>query len=225
MKPIDVAVVTGGHWFDVRGFHHLFRTLPGINAYIQHMEDFGSSTSAERGSYAVVVFYGMPLVLPEDHPKAGAREKPLTALQQLTGTGQGILILHHALMAYPSWSLWDNLVGLSGRDKFGYDDDQDFEIRVADSRHPITRGLGNWQMHDETYLLPEPGAGSTVLLSTDYARSMKAIGWVRQVERARVFNFQSGHDRQAWENPNFRAVLERGIAWCAGGTAQVKALV
>ncbi len=219
MKPIDVAVITGGHWFDVRGFHQLFGTLPGVNAFIQHMEDFGSSSTEQRESYGVVLFYGMPIPTPADHPNPGAREKPLTALQHLTETGQGILILHHALMSYPGWPFWDRLTGMSGRDKFEYYDDQDFEIEVADRQHPITRGLQDWHIHDETYVLPEPEEGSRVLFSTGYAKSMKAIGWVREVKRARIFNFQPGHDRHAWENPVFRLALARGIAWCAGEAA------
>ena len=108
---------------------------------------------------------------------------------------------------------------MGGRDKFEYYDDQEFEIDVADRQHPITRGLQNWHIHDETYVLPEPGEGSQVLFSTGYAKSMKAIGWVREVERARIFNFQPGHDRVAWENPVFRLALARGIAWCAGEAA------
>ena len=36
----SVAVVTGGHSFDVPGFHALFRSLPDVDPYIQHMEDY-----------------------------------------------------------------------------------------------------------------------------------------------------------------------------------------
>lgn len=213
--PLDIAVVTGGHWFDVRNFHHLFRAFPGVNTYIQHLEDFSSSTQAQRDSYATVVFYGMPLVTPEDPPKQGTREKPLTALLRLVETGQGIVLLHHALMSYPHWSFLDQLTGMSGRDKFEYYDDQDFEIEVVNPQHPITQGMTNWHIHDEAYILPEPSVGSQILLSTHFKKSMKAIAWVHQVNRARVFNLQSGHDHQAWEDPNFRLVLSRGIAWCA----------
>lgn len=216
MKPIDVAVITGGHWFDVPGFHQLFRALPGVNAFIQHMEDFGNAPQETRDRYAALVFFGMPIETPQDDTSPRARFKPFSALNQMLETGQGVVILHHALMSYPRWELWDALAGMSGRDKFEYYDDQDFTIHVADTDHPITRGLADWPIHDETYILPEPGAGSRVLLSTDYPKSMKAIGWVRQVQKARVFNFQSGHDRHAWENPAFRLVLGRGIRWCAG---------
>ena len=57
--PLKVAVVTGGHPYDVQDFHRLFRSLTGVEAFIQHMEDFAVSSEAVRDSYDVVVFYIM----------------------------------------------------------------------------------------------------------------------------------------------------------------------
>ena len=34
-KPVRVAVVTGGHFYEVVEFHRLFRSLDGIDAYVQ----------------------------------------------------------------------------------------------------------------------------------------------------------------------------------------------
>lgn len=43
-KPITVAVITGGHSYDVMSFQRLFRSLDGVEAYIQHMDDFATSS-------------------------------------------------------------------------------------------------------------------------------------------------------------------------------------
>jgi len=37
---VKVAVITGGHSYNVQGFHQLFRSLKGIDAYVQHIQDF-----------------------------------------------------------------------------------------------------------------------------------------------------------------------------------------
>ena len=37
-----VAVITGGHAFDVPAFHALFDNIPGTDCYIQHLEDFAT---------------------------------------------------------------------------------------------------------------------------------------------------------------------------------------
>ena len=46
-QSIRVAVVTGGHSFNVVEFHDLFGQLSGIRAYIQHMDDFFDEVLAQ----------------------------------------------------------------------------------------------------------------------------------------------------------------------------------
>ena len=45
---LRLAVVTGGHPYDVLHFHTLFRSLPGVDAYIQHMDDFTTTPEPVR---------------------------------------------------------------------------------------------------------------------------------------------------------------------------------
>ena len=54
---LKVAVITGGHHFEVIAFYQLFRELPGIDTYIQHMADFVTASPDERDLYDVLVFY------------------------------------------------------------------------------------------------------------------------------------------------------------------------
>ncbi|MDP6037964.1 MAG: ThuA domain-containing protein, partial [Candidatus Latescibacteria bacterium] len=89
-------------------------------------------------------------------------------------------------------------------------------ISVEDANHPITQGISDWEMIDETYLMAEPDAESHLLLTTDHPENMKSIGWTRQYNDTRVFCFQSGHDNQTWVDENFQTVLTRGIQWAAG---------
>ena len=55
-----------------------------------------------------------------------------------------------------------------------------------------------------------------VILTTDNLKSGRPLGWVRQYKRARVLCYQQGHDRRAYDHPNWRRVLSRGIQWVAG---------
>ena len=48
MDKLKVAVVTGGHSFNVMSFHEFFRGLDGIDAYVQHIGDFCSSPEDMR---------------------------------------------------------------------------------------------------------------------------------------------------------------------------------
>jgi type 1 glutamine amidotransferase len=211
--PLKVAVVTGGHLFDVQNFHRLFRAFPELDVYIQHMTDFAGSPAAVRDSYHAVVFY---IMLMEDltDAKLPQQKQAKAALEHLGDSGQGIVVLHHALLAYPNWRAWSDLVGIADR-KFGFDHDQTVKLRVADTTHPISRGIPSWEMVDETYSMADAGQGSQILLTTDHPKSMKTIGWTRQFKESRVFCLQSGHDNQTWVHANFREVLRRGILWSA----------
>ena len=213
-KPVKTAVVTGGHPFDVVKFHDLFQELEGVQAYVQHMDEFASSPERERDSYECVVFYAMMRDEPNDEGQPGYVGKPRAALEHLGETGQGILVLHHAILAYAKWPLWSELVGIGDR-SFGYHHDQSIRVETADRPHPIIRGVSAWEMIDETYTMADAGADSEVLLTTGHPKSMRTLGWTRTHKDARVFCYQCGHDNQTWENDSFREVLRRGIYWTA----------
>ena len=212
-KPVKTAVITGGHRFDIVNFHHLFHGLEGVQPYVQHMDDFASSPEEERDSYECVVFYSMLRDGPSDAGHPPYAGKPKTALEHLGESEQGILLLHHAILAYPDWPLWDELVGIGDR-SFGYHHDQSLRVELA-AQHPITRGVAAWEMIDETYTMADAAADSVVLLTTRHPKSMRTLAWTRSHKQARVFCFQSGHDNQTWQDRGFREVLGRGIHWTA----------
>jgi len=119
-EMIDVAVITGGKAHGVLGFHELFHSIARINSNIQHIDDFTSSSEAVRECYDVVLFCFMMLEGPADEGLPGYCGQPKTATAYLGQTGQGIVLLHHALLAYPRWSIWDKIVGIADRNLSKY---------------------------------------------------------------------------------------------------------
>lgn len=212
---LRVAVVTGGHGYDTMPFHQLFRALPGVDAYPQHLEDWCFDEPAVRAAYDVVVFYTMMMPGPFDEGLPWYAGKQLTALGELGSTDQGIVVLHHAILAFPEWQPWSDLVGIADR-KFGYHWEGDPTTEVANPTHPITRDLpaSSWSLADETYTMDEPGGRDVeLLLTTRHHRSMKANAWTNRYKNSRVFCYQSGHGAAVYADPNFRTVLGRGIRW------------
>ncbi len=214
MSNLKIAVVTGGHSFEVQPFHQLFGSLPGIEAYIQHTSEFTSEPAEVRDSYAAVVFYSMFRDTPSDEAP-WYEGKPKSALEHLGSSGQGIVILHHALLAYLDWPLWDEIVGIQGRAMRSYHPNEHIQIDIADAQHPILNGLAAWEMVDETYRMADAGPGNQVILTTQHPRCLKTVGWTRTYRQSRVFCFQSGHGQATYTDPNFRAVLANGIRWAA----------
>jgi hypothetical protein len=212
---INTAIVTGGHSFEIIGFTDLFRELPGVKAYIQHLDDFASASEAVRGSYDAILFYIFYQDEPKDEGQPWWAGKPKTTMEHLGVSGQGLVVMHHALLAYRGWPLWNEIVGVDDRG-FGYFPGQHLRIKIADAAHPITLGMQDWEMLDETYTMTDAGLGNHVLLTTDHPRSMHTLAWTRQYKNSRVFCLESGHNNKAYVNPNFKIVLARGIAWAAG---------
>ncbi len=213
-KP-SVAIVTGGHPYDVPGFYTLFRSLPDANCYIQHTEDFVSDAGKVREDYDVVLFYNMPAGEPPTKAP-GYEGRVRKAFRRLGKTGQGIFLLHHAILTYRDWPFWSEMVGIPDREIESYHHDEKLAIQIEDLDHPITQGLPAWDMIDETYVMAEPDAASRVLLTVNHPKSTRAIAWTRSFGGARVFCLQSGHDNQTYTDRYFREVVRRGIQWCAG---------
>jgi uncharacterized protein len=211
---IRVAVVTGGHSYDVPNFHALFRELPGVDPYIQHMENLVSARHRVRDWYDVILFYSMLGF--RDKGKPRYPDRPVQTMDEAIDSGKGVVMLHHAILSYTKWDLWRELVGLDAETFSGYSHDERLNISVKDPGNPIAKGLSDWEMIDETYVMGEPDDDSCTVLTTDHPACMKTIGWTRQVGTSRVFNLQNGHDHQTWQDENFRVVLGRGIAWAAG---------
>ena len=212
-ENIKTAVITGGHSFDVLGFHKLFRGIAGVDAYIQHMDDFAASKEAVRDSYDVVLFYFFLQDGPtDDHPWYEGKHK--AALEHLGETEQGLVVMHHALLAYPQWPVWSEIVGIDNR-SFKYYHGETVPVTVANTDHPITQGLSDWEMIDETYAMADAAVGSEILLTTTHPKSMRTLAWTRTYKNARVFCFESGHDNQTYVNPGFQTMLTRGIRWAA----------
>lgn len=219
MANISAAVITGGHAYGVIPFRKLFERLDGVSAVVQHVDDFCSSAKAVRQAYDVLVFYTMMPGTPSDNgPSYAGRQ--LEALSELGQGEQGILVLHHAVLSWPTWSVFDEIVGIDVRNPgkdFIYHHDQQLTIEVTEPGHPIVNGIEDFEMVDETYLMNEPDNESLILLKTEKTESMSAVGWVRKYGKSRVFCYVSGHDAAAYESEIFRRILRRGIEWCAGG--------
>ena len=172
-SQIQAAVVIGQHAFDVPAFYRLFRSMPDVDFYVQDLENLVADHGHIRDQYDVLLFYNFHRETP------GSDGKLWVQLETLGEVEQGILVLHHGLLAFPQWPVWSDICGIRDR-SFDYYPEQTVRIRVTDRQHPITRGVVPWEMVDETYTMEEPGEGSEILLTTNHPKSMRSIAWTRQ---------------------------------------------
>jgi type 1 glutamine amidotransferase len=206
---LKAAVITEWHPFDVIGFQRLFTSFDDFEVFPQAFEIFAKD---ERNSeYDIVVYYNMSFPAPDE------QDPRRTYLEQKLGsTNQGIVLLHHGILSYAEWSFWDGVSGTRDRN-FKYYPNQTVRYDIVNPEgHPITRGLGNFTLVDESYTMAEPTVDNEILVTADHPNSMRAIAWTRQYKSSRVFCYQSGHDDLTWSDQNFRNLLHRGMLWSAG---------
>lgn len=215
---IQILLTTGGHGFQEKPFFEMFDKLPGVKYHCIQLPD--SADILKPGlekQYDVIVMYDMV--------KGISREQQKTFVELLK-KGIGVIALHHNLGAHRNWDEYVHIIGgkyifeekILGAKKHGksdYSDDQDFLVKIADKNHPITQGISDFLIHDETYINYYTSSNAHVVLKTDFSNSDPEIGWVTKYEKSPVFYLLLGHDSKAWSNANYPKLLLNAIRWAA----------
>ncbi len=99
-----VAVIVGGHSYDVPGFRGLFDRIPGIDYFIQELDTWSADQWAGRvwDQYDVHLFYDMHGY---DYSRGGnlsvrddMDDHIAESIERLGEKQHGIFVLHHALL-------------------------------------------------------------------------------------------------------------------------------
>jgi type 1 glutamine amidotransferase len=219
LDPIKAVVVTGGHGFEHDPFFALFQGYKDIQ-YVEAAQKDHSELFEDIGNwdYDVIVLYNMSQNL------SSQRE---ANFKSLLTAGVGLVALHHAEGAFNTSDEYRRTIGaryplkpqeIEGKQfaQGTYDHDMDMNVKIADREHPITRGLSDFTIHDETYKGNWFAKDNHVLLTTDHPKSDTTICWTRPSETNRIVLLQLGHDSKAYANPNYRQLIVRSIRWAAG---------
>ena len=82
--------------------------------------------------------------------------------------------------------------------------------------HPITAGIGPFQVVDETYGRMWISPQARPLLTTDNPNSSHVVAWTGPGEGSKVVAIQLGHGPTAFVDPSYRALVHQAILWAAG---------
>ncbi|MDP4222991.1 MAG: ThuA domain-containing protein [Bacteroidota bacterium] len=216
-KPIRILVITGGHDYKVEQFNQMLSSLaPQITYQVMELPAaFEMFKPENRNKYDVLVFYHMWQTITDEQAKD---------FEDCIRNGKPVVALHHSICAFDDWpEYWDMIGGkyfhkptmFNGKEyaACSYLHDLHFNVKVADKKHPVTKGVNDFPIFDETYKGYYVAKDVTPLLTTDEPSSEPVIGWAKTYGRSRIVVLQSGHDVPTFENPNFRRLLKQSIEW------------
>jgi uncharacterized protein len=216
-QHLRILVVTGGHDYDTVAFSDMFDSMQDVLTFsvLSFPEAFRSFKPEHRQEFDAVILYHMwQNITPEQEQN----------LAGCIGEGKPMVVLHHSICAFDDWEEYRKITGgryfhrpdtIDGRiyPVSGYEHGVRVKVHIADNTHPVTKGMTDTELLDETYadFYVEPGV--TTLLTTGTPGSSPVVGWAKTYGRARVVTLQPGHDARTFENPWFREILLRAILW------------
>lgn len=215
---IRVLLTHGGHAFDKPAFFALFDSLPNVNYTAAELpRELDLLKPGLEKQYNALVMYDMnPKITPE-------QEKNFQALLE---RGIGLVALHHNLAAHRTWREYPKIIGgqfllapteISGKTwpKSTWSHDETIPVTIVDRNHPITKGLSDFTIHDETYGGFWVNPGVHLLLATNHPKNSPQLAWVSRYAASPVVYLMLGHDAKAYSNPNYRELVARSIRFVA----------
>ena len=164
-------------------------------------------TAAQLGAADVLVFYQRGTWTPD-------RAKDLDAF---LARGGGAVYVHYAVDGGADAPGFARRIGLAwqdGRSKFRHGPlDLGFE---TGSSHPVGRNFDRLHLHDESYwqLVGDPKRVALVAAGKEDGTD-RPLFWALEPGKGRVFVSIPGHFAWTFDDPLFRVLLVRGIAWAA----------
>lgn len=216
---IRLLVMSGSHPYQTNQFLQLFKDNPDVTfESVVHPNALAKLRRENAKNFDVLVMY--------DYAREITSEEQADFLNCLKA-GKGLLILHHAIAAYPHWPEYERILGgryylqkttiVNGVEKprSKAREGAHIPVHIADPNHPVTRGLKDFEINDETYFGYNVAPDSHVLLTTTHTNNAPTLAWCRTCEAARVVYLQLGHDHLAYENPDYRKFVAQAIRWVA----------
>ena len=213
-KVLSVAFVTGGHDFEEQAFMDAWKSIDGIQVtHLPQKDDSEIFEDILPWNYDVIVLYNMSQNISEKRQKN---------FKLLLSEGVGLVALHHNMAAFAGWNEYKDIIGAKfffkaegSQPQCVYKHDVDIKVQVADKNHPITRGISDFVIRDETYKNCWFAPDNHVLLTTDEPTSDKTLAWTRPYGHGKVCTIELGHDAKAYADPNFRKLVAQAIQWAA----------
>ena len=187
------------------------------------VEDAAILESPALGKYDVLVV----LADRRDHEFHLSTPQQQALLDAVEG-GLGYVSIHGADNSAPDWvPAWREMLG-GVFSHVGLPDSKTrkgtYRVEIAESDHPIVKGLDDFDLNDELYYQIQMQPGVQPLATVELEGQDWPVAWTRTYGEGRVFHTPLGHrdfgpDKDdPLRNPGMARLLMQGIIWVADGS-------
>ncbi len=165
-------------------------------------------TPAQFEKADLIVFYSA---------NPGWNEERAKELDAYLKRGGGLVYLHWAVNGGKAMDALADRIGLAwkdGQSKFRHGP---LELSFPDTKHPIARNFDKVKFEDESYWkLGGDPKNVQVVATGEEDGTAQPLMWTREVGKGRVFVSIPGHYTWTFDDPLYRILILRGMAWAAG---------
>ncbi|NUQ62234.1 MAG: ThuA domain-containing protein [Pirellulales bacterium] len=216
-KAVRVLLVTG---VDYQG-HPWKETAPAVRAVLEKDSrlEVRIVDDLEFLASEVIFDYDVLLLHFKNYDVPKRSEKVQENLVRFAQEGGGVVLFHFACGAFEQWPGYLDLAGrVWDKAKRAHDPRGPFTVKVVDHEHPVTRGLGDFEIEDELYTCLGGDRPIHVLAT---ARSKVdgqdyPMAFVHQFGEGKVFHTVMGHDVKAVGAAGLDRLLQNACLWTAG---------
>lgn len=130
--------------------------------------------------------------------------------------GGGAVFIHYAVNGRKDVDALSKLIGLAWKDGGSKFRHGETELTFPDPKHPICRNFGKLKLTDESYWNLSGDVKNVTILATAVEDGQpRPVVWSREQGKGRVFVTLQGHYNWTFDDPLYRVLLLRGMAWSA----------
>lgn len=170
------------------------------------------------GDYDVLLFYTF---------RESFTPEQEVALQRFVDEGGGIVAIHAAAVTLGNSEPWARIIGarFAGHTPGLYP----LTITVADTAHPIMKGIQDFEVADEEFTFSFPEDVERHVLARFKQRPPTTVEkngnndcvWTVSHGKGRAVYSSVGHGKDAWSNPVWQKMILQAVFWAAGKPREV----
>jgi len=209
MKKIKTLVFAGGEIHDYRGCGQA-----AMEALSEREEfdltlienDLSALVAPKLDPYDLIVFY---------YTVGTIADAQKNGLLNFVASGRGYAGFHSAADSFRDCPEYRAMVGGYFVTHPAY---RQYQVSIVDSEHPITKGMTEFFVTDEQYILDyDPRVH--VLASALWKGKAMPAAWTKTWGKGRVLYLALGHNPESARDKNFKLLLQRGALWAGTPSA------